>query len=51
LRDAAQAAAALACLNVALHYWSASDGRLDLVDLVDEAFATLATPRDMPKRR
>ncbi|WP_051858650.1 TetR family transcriptional regulator [Streptomyces cellulosae] len=36
-----RAAAALDCLNVALDHWTASDGRLDLVDLLDEAFAAL----------
>ncbi|MEE1798023.1 TetR family transcriptional regulator [Streptomyces sp. JV176] len=35
-------AAALDCLNVAVDHWSESDGRLDLVDLLDEAFAALA---------
>jgi AcrR family transcriptional regulator len=39
-----KAAAALDCLNVALDYWTASDGSLDLVALLDEAFVTL-TPR------
>jgi AcrR family transcriptional regulator len=37
------AAAALDCLNVALDYWTASGGDLDLVALLDEAFATLAS--------
>jgi AcrR family transcriptional regulator len=37
-----RAAAALDCLNVALDHWTASDGRLDLVALLDEAFAALA---------
>jgi AcrR family transcriptional regulator len=37
-----RAAAALDCLHVALDHWSACDGRLDLVDLLDEAFAALA---------
>jgi AcrR family transcriptional regulator len=36
-----KAAAALDCLNVALDYWTASGGDLDLVVLLDEAFATL----------
>jgi AcrR family transcriptional regulator len=36
------AGAALVCMNVALHQWSASDGRLDLVALLDDAFGTLA---------
>ncbi|MFF0014593.1 TetR family transcriptional regulator [Streptomyces sp. NPDC005374] len=33
------AGAALNCLNVALAHWTASDGHLDLVTLLDEAFA------------
>ncbi|GAA4001806.1 TetR family transcriptional regulator [Streptomyces plumbiresistens] len=37
-----RAGAALGCLNVALDHWTASDGRLDLVALLDEAFAALA---------
>jgi AcrR family transcriptional regulator len=37
-----RAAAALDCLSIALDHWTASDGRLDLVDLLDEAFAALA---------
>lgn len=37
-----KAAAALDCLNIALDHWTASDGRLDLVALLDEAFAALA---------
>ncbi|MFD3503529.1 TetR family transcriptional regulator [Streptomyces sp. NPDC058676] len=40
-----RAAAALDCLNVALDHWTASDGRLDLVTLLDEAFAALAPTR------
>ncbi len=36
-----KAAAALDCLNIALDHWTASDGRLDLEDLLDEAFAAL----------
>ncbi|MDT0323088.1 TetR/AcrR family transcriptional regulator [Streptomyces millisiae] len=36
-----RAAAALDCLNVALDHWTASDGRLDLEGLLDEAFAAL----------
>ncbi|MEV6037738.1 TetR/AcrR family transcriptional regulator [Nonomuraea sp. NPDC052116] len=35
-------AAALDCLNIAVDHWTASDGRLDLVELLDEAFAALA---------
>ncbi|MPY59953.1 TetR family transcriptional regulator [Streptomyces spongiae] len=42
LGQSVRAAAALDCLNVALDHWLASDGRLDLVDLLDEAFAALA---------
>ncbi|MDI5908155.1 hypothetical protein [Streptomyces sp. 12257] len=38
---AVRAGAALGCLNIALEYWTASDGRLDLVTLLDEAFASL----------
>ncbi|WP_326585150.1 TetR/AcrR family transcriptional regulator [Streptomyces sp. NBC_00481] len=34
-----RAAAALDCLNIAVDRWSASDGRLDLEALLDEAFA------------
>ncbi|MGN9843243.1 TetR family transcriptional regulator [Nonomuraea sp. H19] len=37
-----KAAAALDCLNIAIDHWTASDGRLHLVDLLDEAFAALA---------
>ncbi|MEV6174452.1 TetR family transcriptional regulator [Streptomyces sp. NPDC051954] len=37
-----KAAAALDCLNIALDHWTASDGRLDLIDLLDEAFAALS---------
>ncbi|MFK4103772.1 TetR family transcriptional regulator [Streptomyces sp. NPDC019531] len=35
------AGAALNCLNVSLAHWTASDGRLDLVTLLDEAFAAV----------
>jgi AcrR family transcriptional regulator len=45
LGHAVRAAAALDCLNVALDHWSASGGQLDLVDLLDEAFAALAPRR------
>ena len=45
LGHSVRAAAALDCLNVALDHWSASDGQLDLVDLLDEAFAALAPRR------
>ncbi|WP_281399167.1 acyl-CoA-like ligand-binding transcription factor [Streptomyces himalayensis] len=41
LGETVRAAAALDCLNVAIDHWTASDGRLDLVDLLDEAFAAL----------
>lgn len=34
-------AAALDCLSVAVEHWTAVDGRADLVELVDEAFAAL----------
>ncbi len=37
-----KAAAALDCLNIAVNHWTASDGQLDLVGLLDEAFAALA---------
>ncbi|WP_323747359.1 TetR family transcriptional regulator [Catenulispora rubra] len=37
-----KAAAALDCLNIALDHWTASDGELDLVGLLDEGFAALA---------
>ena len=37
-----RAAAALLCLNTALGHWTASGGELDLVALLDEAFAALA---------
>ncbi|MEW2402469.1 TetR/AcrR family transcriptional regulator [Streptomyces sp. NPDC046862] len=36
-----RASAALDCLNVAVDHWTDSDGRLDLVALLDEAFAAL----------
>ena len=42
-----RAAAALDCLNVAIDHWTASDGRLDLADLLDEAFAALASMRSV----
>ena len=41
LAHAVRAAAALDCLNVALDYWIASDGALDLPTLLEEAFAAL----------
>jgi AcrR family transcriptional regulator len=37
-----KAAAGLLCLNIALSQWTASGGQLDLVALLDEAFAALA---------
>ncbi len=42
LAQSVKAAAALDCLNIAVDHWAACDGRLDLVDLLDEAFAVLA---------
>lgn len=42
LAQSVRAAAALDCLNVALDHWTASDGGLDLVRLLDDAFAALA---------
>ncbi|WP_229712891.1 TetR/AcrR family transcriptional regulator [Streptomyces fuscichromogenes] len=36
-----RASAALDCLNAAVDHWSDSDGRFDLVTLLDEAFAAL----------
>ncbi|WP_225858877.1 TetR family transcriptional regulator [Streptomyces albicerus] len=38
-----RAAAAVDCLNIAVNHWTASDGSVDLDDLLDEAFAALAT--------
>lgn len=37
-----RAAVTVDCLNIAVNHWTASDGRLDLDDLLDEAFAALA---------
>jgi hypothetical protein len=37
-----RATAAVECLNIAVNHWTASDGRLDLDALLDEAFAALA---------
>jgi AcrR family transcriptional regulator len=37
-----RAAAAVDCLNIAVDHWTASDGTLDLDDLIDEAFGALA---------
>ncbi|MPY50563.1 TetR family transcriptional regulator [Streptomyces sp. K1PN6] len=42
LGQSVRAAAALDCLYVALDHWLASEGRLDLVGLLDDAFAALA---------
>ncbi|WP_405960705.1 TetR family transcriptional regulator [Streptomyces sp. NBC_00024] len=42
LADTVRAAAAIDCLNIALDHWTESDGDLDLVTLLDEAFETLA---------
>ncbi|MEV0400091.1 TetR family transcriptional regulator [Actinoallomurus sp. NPDC050550] len=42
LGDWVRAAAALDCLNAAVEHWTDSDGRLDLVTLLDDAFAALA---------
>lgn len=42
LSQTVRAAAALDCLNVAVDHWTASEGRLDLVALLDEAFAALS---------
>jgi AcrR family transcriptional regulator len=36
------AGAALVCMNAAVQQWSASDGQLDLVTLLDDAFGALA---------
>lgn len=41
LSHAVRAAAALDCLNVAVEHWTASNGRLDLIRLLDEAFIAL----------
>lgn len=45
LAPSVRAAAALDCLNIAVDHWTTSDGELDLVDLLDEAFAALAPRR------
>jgi AcrR family transcriptional regulator len=37
-----RAAAALDCLEIAVDHWTAAEGRLDLDDLLDAAFAALA---------
>jgi AcrR family transcriptional regulator len=36
-----KAAAALECLSIALDHWADSDGRVDLLDLLDETFDAL----------
>ena len=41
LTQSVRSAAALDCLNIALEHWAAADGQLDLVALLDEAFAAL----------
>ncbi|MCG7210099.1 TetR family transcriptional regulator [Streptomyces arenae] len=41
LAASVRAAAALGCFNAAVDHWAASDGDLDLGDLLDEAFAAL----------
>lgn len=38
---AIKVAAALLCLNLAVTYWAAADGDVDLIDLVEEGFAAL----------
>jgi len=43
LVNTARAAAALGCLEIAITEWAASQGELSLVDLLDEAFAALAS--------
>ncbi|MFJ8021519.1 TetR/AcrR family transcriptional regulator [Streptomyces sp. NPDC096311] len=47
---AVRAAAALDCLNIALDHWTGSDGDLDLIALLDEAFAALTLGRDVPRQ-
>ena len=42
LAQSVKVAAAMDCLNIAVDHWTASDGQLDLVTLLDEAFAALA---------
>lgn len=39
-------AAATSCLNIAVERWSASDGELDLAQLLDEAFDALSSRRN-----
>lgn len=49
LAASVRAAAALDCFNTAVDHWAASDGALDLGDLLDEAFATLAPSVTAPR--
>ncbi|TLQ48718.1 TetR family transcriptional regulator [Streptomyces marianii] len=42
LARSVKAAAALDCLNIAVDHWTASDGVLDLIALLDGAFAALS---------
>ncbi|RDI66950.1 acyl-CoA-like ligand-binding transcription factor [Nocardia pseudobrasiliensis] len=42
-----KASAAIDCFTVALEHWTASEGRLDLADLLDQAFATF-NPQQAP---
>lgn len=42
---AVKVAAAVGCLNIAVERWSASDGQLDLIELLDEGFDALASMR------
>jgi AcrR family transcriptional regulator len=46
LRHTVLAGTALVCMNAAVQQWCASDGRLDLVTLLDEAFGTLTANKD-----
>ncbi|MEV0151168.1 MULTISPECIES: TetR family transcriptional regulator [unclassified Nonomuraea] len=43
LRSLVRAAAAVNCLTIAVDRWTGSGGRLDLADLLDEAFAAFTT--------
>jgi AcrR family transcriptional regulator len=43
LQMSVKAAAALSCLDIALERWTESDGRANLVSLLDDAFAVLAS--------
>ena len=43
IADVVRATTALVCLNVALERWVASGGELDLVALIDEAFAAFSS--------